>query len=291
MATIFHHNDLDGRAAAAIVYHGIKNTLSKGEKVKFQELNYKKKINYRSLNEKEVAYVVDYSFTEDTIKQLSKIVEKSKNVIWLDHHKSSKDLIKKYPDLFDKFKEKGLSHNIKMTESGAMLAWKKFFKKAKVEIPNWVVYIDDYDRWVHRYDDSENFRFGMDMWDQEPTGKTFEYLIEDPSYADEIIFNGAIAVEYRNQCNKYNLSKVYEAMLDGKKCLVMNTNAGNSSVFCDKINDYDFVVVWSYSDKTYYYSLYSHSKGADCEEIARKFGGGGHVHAAGFTSKEQVLED
>jgi nanoRNase/pAp phosphatase (c-di-AMP/oligoRNAs hydrolase) len=66
----------------------------------------------------------------------------------------------------------------------------------------------------------------------------------------------------------------------------MNTNAGNSSVFCDKIKDYDFVVVWSYSAGVYYYSIYSHSEGADCEAIARKFGGGGHARAAGVTFNE-----
>ena len=156
MATIFHHNDLDGRAAAAIVYHGIKDKLPKGEKVKFQELNYKKRISYRSLNENEVAYIVDYSFTDNTVEQLVKIVDKSKKVIWLDHHKSSKDLIKALPNLFTSLKERGLSHTIKMTESGAMLAWKKFFNKKS--IPDWVAYVDDYDRWVHALERSEQFR-------------------------------------------------------------------------------------------------------------------------------------
>ena len=88
------------------------------------------------------------------------------------------------------------------------------------------------------------------------------------------------------------------------KILFLNSS-GNSITFGDKINDYDAVSVFTFNGENFVYSLFSREDGFQCNLLALYFNafygitGGGHDHAAGWTSphvdfkKEQayILED
>lgn len=92
---IVHHCDNDGYGAAAVIAHavGINN-------VDFIEANYSvslenivKNTNYRCI------YFVDYSIsTKENAEFIKKLNEKT-DVIWIDHHKSSIDMIEEMPEL------------------------------------------------------------------------------------------------------------------------------------------------------------------------------------------------
>ena len=286
---IFHHNDLDGRAAAAIIYQYLMNNGI--PLVKFQELDYKTPINWEEFSDNTSTFIVDYSFTEKTVEDLDKILKLSKKTVWLDHHKSSADLAAKYSYADE---NPSFEYIVDMNRSGALLAldWAKsklpnFFNKYN---DNWVYMVDDYDRWQHKNPLSMLFKLGMDCIDQYPTsGFWFELCINAKAIAD-IIYRGSIVKEYIDKQNYNNASKRYESVIDGHKCLVMNSVTKNSSVFLSDIEDYDCCVVWNYEGGVYSYSIYSHSNGADCEAIAKKFGGGGHIHAAGFITDELIVK-
>lgn len=85
----YHHNDMDGKGAGNEVYRfihercGIVPTQSmfimRGYDEPFSEQDYEGKI----------VFIVDLSFTFESIRNLFDICEKANKVIWIDHHKSS----------------------------------------------------------------------------------------------------------------------------------------------------------------------------------------------------------
>lgn len=84
----YHHNDMDGKGAANEVYKywtskGIQCTpsmfIQRGYDEPFSEQDY----------ENNTVYIVDLSFTKESIKKLFAICEGAARVAWIDHHESS----------------------------------------------------------------------------------------------------------------------------------------------------------------------------------------------------------
>ena len=65
--------------------------------------------------------------------------------------------------------------------------------------------------------------------------------------------------------------------------MVVNRSC-NSLIFGDLYNKYPLVATFVFDGKKYKYSIYSNDRSVKCNEIAAKFGGGGHAGAAGFIS-------
>ena len=64
----------------------------------------------------------------------------------------------------------------------------------------------------------------------------------------------------------------------------------NSRIFGDKFNQYPLCIVWAFDGKRYQYSLFSTDKNVNCAKLVEKYGGGGHVGAAGFSSDKLVVK-
>ena len=91
----FHHNDLDGKCAGAVVAQFTQNYNQED----YFEVDYINPLPIDKISENETVYLVDYSFTADTLWQLQSILEKTPNVIWCDHHTSSLNLVKEHSAL------------------------------------------------------------------------------------------------------------------------------------------------------------------------------------------------
>ena len=100
------HNDADGYMAMANMFDAvigfdnvIGNPYIESEKQMaiqcldypdlFLNLNYPMEFPYEKVPENRIVFITDYSFTEDTIHILYEIAEKSRFVVWTDHHKTS----------------------------------------------------------------------------------------------------------------------------------------------------------------------------------------------------------
>lgn len=100
------HNDADGYMAMANMFEaviGFDNIIgnpyiesSKQTAITclddpdlFLNLNYPMEFPYEKVPENRIVFITDYSFTEDTIHILYEIAEKSRFVVWTDHHKTS----------------------------------------------------------------------------------------------------------------------------------------------------------------------------------------------------------
>ena len=78
----------------------------------------------------------------------------------------------------------------------------------------------------------------------------------------------------------------YALKFEGLNFLVMN-RPGNSTAFkyIDDIS-YDGLMTWFFDGKNYIYRMYhGKNKESDLSKIAVKWGGGGHVGAAGYSSR------
>ena len=81
---------------------------------------------------------------------------------------------------------------------------------------------------------------------------------------------------------------------NGLNVLVVNSSHWMSEIGSRLSADCDFAVIWYYDheERNIKVSLRSFHEHADVSEIAKKFGGGGHKKAAGFTlSGETIVDD
>lgn len=296
---IFHHNDLDGYSAGAIVYQLYRDSTK--YRVYFRKLKFPTtKEMFFMKDDDALVYIVDYSFTDNTAYVLEDVIKQASHVYWYDHHKSSLEC----EDIFKGFKEKYPSkfdYVLDNDRSGALIAYDELL--VNLNEPDkrpgrskFVLLVDDYDRWVHQYAPEDiALNAGMMMsglylnlklakWRHLIRG-TEEYQYE----LDEIINNGKTILDYdTRRYDIYMKSHAYECTFSGLKCLVANTD-GNSRAFGDLIYQYDAVILWTFNGKDYVYSMYTIQDSVDCSEICKAHGGGGHKGAAGFTSKELLF--
>jgi nanoRNase/pAp phosphatase (c-di-AMP/oligoRNAs hydrolase) len=108
-----------------------------------------------------------------------------------------------------------------------------------------------------------------------------------------IINDGKILRRYQKKQNE-SLSNFlcFDAELEGLKLIVANTPIKNAQFFDSKYDPlvHDAMLAFSWNRTEYSVSLYT-TKDSDLSEIARKFGGGGHKQAAGFSCKDIKFND
>lgn len=287
----FLHLDMDGRCAGSVVAQFTQNYKQED----YYEVDYIKPLPIDIIKPNEEIYLVDYSFKEDTIWQFDEILKKTKNVVWVDHHTSSINLLKVRPDLK---KIKGI---IQDGISGAALTYMYLYNCDFENIPYYIKLVSDYDCWLYKYNpDTTYFKIGMDMEKQGPLEYVWKQLYKesDKEYLEEnsgliidcLINKGKIIKDYIDKDNEsYREQWSYESEIDGYRCLVINRKS-NSWIFGKKYYEYPVVVVWAFNGDKYSYSIFSNDKTVDCSKIAEKLGGGGHVGAAGFTSNELLFK-
>lgn len=274
-----HHNDHDGRSSAAEVAAHENDYDPKH----YIELDYVKKIPFDIIAKNEKVYIVDYSFSIKEKDNLDKLLSITKNIIWIDHHDSTLELIKKFPE-YDKIK--GLR---KKNISGAALTHMYLNNKDKLEdCPKYIQLISDFDCWIYKFKDITNyFKFGIETYDYSALSDLWMFM--DDKKVDEILEKGKYIYEYVVSSNLEYLNKYgFECVFEDLKCLAVNKR-DNSIIFGDKIDDYDIVSTFVFNGDTVSYSIFTSKDNINCAKIAEKYGGGGHKKAAGFVSNKLIL--
>lgn len=280
----FYHNDMDGHCAGYLVRKFTENNNPED----YFESDYSG-LDLSTVEIGERVYIVDYSFTEATMHQLLWLINYGCDVIWIDHHSSSLDLVDKYPELRD-------LRGIRSSEaSGAALTFMWFMDCTFDKIPKYVQLVSDYDTWAHKMTDSDAFKLGIDRYENDVFDSVWERLDKSSLMHDKdrllrkIIVEGHTIKSYIDRDNESYLNSYgFESEIDGVTVYAVNKSS-NSWIFGDLINSYPAVVVFVFNGSRWKYSIFSSDKGADCQKIAENHGGGGHKHAAGFMSDELLL--
>ena len=317
---IFHHNDNDGRCAAAIVYHELSVVFDKPTKDDFVEYNHGWKLGIPEIKEGETVYIVDLSLDDVIMGLIKHLINGGCNVIHIDHHKSTLDRMETLSGS-DKLVMDKVTKFYKIGISGSLLTWiyscmdeeeRKNCEAVQFDltdkrthvafdydtpnmreyrIPTTIRFVDDNDVWLHDIEETKYFCMAsMMLEDKHPYSDTWKDLIYGSDYnVYQLVEKGRLLYQYQQTINKGVLQKAFEVDFEGMKTLCLNSCYGNSRVFEDRFDMYPCCIKFDYDGKirrwryTMYRSkAYTGDDTKDLSVIAKKYGGGGHETAAGF---------
>ena len=111
---------------------------------------------------------------------------------------------------------------------------------------------------------------------------------EDDSVFDDAVKRGSYILAYSKTVVKKVCEKAVERNFEGKNVLIVNASHWMSEIGARLSPDCDFAMIWyfDHEDRQIKVSLRSFHDSVDVSEIAKRFGGGGHKKAAGFTLNE-----
>ena len=265
----FHHNDPDGHASGAIVKYAL------GNDVTLIESDYDgTPIPWDLVEQAEQVIVTDFSFPVDEMKRLAE----SRELVWIDHHKSAmlefEGIADDWPGIRD------------LSEAACVLTWKYFFPERPV--PRAIVLIGDRDIW--RWAEEDTGPFGESLYNQDHDANNAAFwkplLEDDQAVLAKMIEEGTWLREntLRN-IDHMMAARSFEVQFEGYQTLAVNTR-GNGDVG-NYGRDRGYEIVYTYVDEmqvsglTTVVTLFSNK--IDVSVIAKRFGGGGHAGAAGFS--------
>jgi oligoribonuclease NrnB/cAMP/cGMP phosphodiesterase (DHH superfamily) len=280
----FYHNDNDGRCSAHLVSKSTVENLCIPA-VEFIEMNYDKKFPLDTIKPKEIVYIVDFHISPT---DMNKLMDITPNVHWIDHHKTAIEKYKNFAREIRGLRYDGLA--------GCVLTW-IYLKYNNLNLigdlnalepgaPEYVRLIGDYDTWTFKYGKlSLYFYYGLLSEDTSPQSLMWNELTDDYYLLDQLVTRGKIIGVYRDQFYaEYLKSYGYEVKFEGYRCIVLNAGQIGSMSFNSVEGKYDIMISMVWNGIQWLVSLYSTT--VDVSEIAKKYGGGGHVGASGFQSKE-----
>jgi oligoribonuclease NrnB/cAMP/cGMP phosphodiesterase (DHH superfamily) len=250
-------------------------------------------------------YILDFSFPKVVMDTLFKY---GKHVIWLDHHKTAFELYNMSPNL--EGVEGADAHECEVpnrhwveldnNRSGAVLAW-EYFHPDK-QIPALIKHIDDYDRWQFKLEGTKEFNKAL--WVHAPwTFKQWEAILFWGSVETERMIQEGTAILLAHD---KNVMSIVEGA--GKSCTIQDPNPDHNempwwtglSANCPPHLSSDVGHQLANRSETFGLLWYINKEGKclcslrsngkyDVSAIAKKFGGGGHMNAAGFEIPIQTL--
>lgn len=257
----YHAHCLDGFSAAWAVWKKL------GDAADYIPLSYGLPIPVEPVG----ADVIFVDFLPKDEVALKSIIEKNKSVIAIDHHKTNTEKIKLVP-----------VHSFDLAKSGAVLAW-EYFHPAE-PVPRMLHYVQDMDIWEWKLENSEQVISYLDLVSM--TFENWDNMVEkidrDSSRA-ELIAQGALLLKYQDKL----IGEIIESNVQTVEFEGYQTSAVNSSVFSSQIGSRlshttpPIAIIWQERSGIITVSLRSNGS-VDCGALAAKYGGGGHVGAAGF---------
>lgn len=203
--------------------------------------------------------MVDFSYHRETILAMADQVA---SLYILDHHVTAQASLKDLPFAY-----------FDMNRSGAVLAW----EWAHTQPVPWLLqYVQDKDLWHWQLPGSReisaalaSYPFGFERWES----LQFETLKVEGT---GILRSEKALVE--KMANEVTMVSFEGHIVPAVHSAVLTSQIGEH--LSDK---HPFCLIWHQKDGRRYFSLRSKTGGISVADIAAKYGGGGHTHAAGFS--------
>lgn len=278
---IYHSKDCDGHCSAAIVK---KYLLEQGyNDIEINMIPW----DYGDPSPIQVdgdIYIVDLSLPENDMIALRSNIG---DVTWIDHHKSAiQDSIGKW-DWFEGIRRIG--------DSAAKLCWEYFYPDA--ELPSLVYYVDRYDVWkkddgsIINWEQVMQMQWGIRSNLKDPSDLSYyldweDMLDSNVGIHQDIIIDGITTYNFIKDQNKIKAKRAFDLSFEGLKFCALN-EGGNSEVVASVVTkDHDAIMMFRYDGIKWNVSMYGNELSdnqVDLSVIAKKFGGGGHAKACGFS--------
>jgi oligoribonuclease NrnB/cAMP/cGMP phosphodiesterase (DHH superfamily) len=260
---IYHGNCLDGFGAAWSVRHAL------GDNVEF----------YKGIHQQPPPDVlgrdvvlVDFSYSIKVMLELLRIAD---SVTILDHHISAHDEL---AGLLESDELKGL---IDMDRSGAMIAWQWF--NPELPAPRLIEHIQDRDLWRFELAGTReinsalsSYPFDFEVWDRLMAGGDELEALRRDGAAIERRLQQEVTALVESGVRRMTIAGYDVPVLNAPRAYV--SDAGHIMAQGEPFA----ACYWDHPDGRSF-SLRSSEQGVDVAEVAVRYGGGGHKHAAGFT--------
>jgi oligoribonuclease NrnB/cAMP/cGMP phosphodiesterase (DHH superfamily) len=272
---IYHGNCNDGFAAAWAVRAAL------GVEVEFHSGVYGKEPP--NVTGRDVL-LVDFSYKRPV---LVKMALEARSIVIIDHHKTAAEDLSDFPEPVPFIEWINHRHPLNsdgnifalfdMERSGAGLTYDFFF--ADIERPHFINYIEDRDLWRKKIPNSDEFTIALSSYPHD--FNVWDNLVYRH---EQLITEGKHIYLYYRQCVEKLKNSSYDTQIDGYPCKIVNSPPFFASDVAGELAEKtNFGVCYFEVEKNIFqYSLRSRSD-FDVSQIAKKFGGGGHKAAAGFT--------
>ena len=258
------------------------------------------------------------------------ITEKDCKIVHIDHHHTSltyfNDDIETSLHTYSKFLPSNYTHMFDERFSASLLCWiyscmtnserihpedvdydtseefTHFYIDDQIReyrIPMVVRFIDDNDVYRNINESAKYFALGFSL--ESDTTPSNKWLWEELLYTNrdikliQYVERGTTISKYNIMENSKRMKSAFVRNICGLEVLCLNEPYGNSRIFGDEFDKYDAVIKFSYDGKEWKYTAYASAvkdpnNEIDLSIIAKHFGGGGHKHACGWSSKDNILD-
>jgi len=268
----FYHTDMDGHCAGAIVAQAMSDQENDGTGFEYIAINYNHQFPFGEIKPNEEVVIVDFSLQKPG--DFEKLLEITKRVIWIDHHKTAIEKWKHLDGNIEGIRRDGVA--------ACELTWEYFYPDEP--IPPVVELLGDYDIWAFKHGDATNYlQAGIKLNDTKPESGMWAEWLDPEYYPDREIKEGKVALQYRdNYYAELIKSWAFFTTFEGYKVIACNAGSVSSQLFDTVKEDYDIMMPFVFDGKRWTVSVYTKKSDIDCSELAKKYGGGGHRQAAGF---------
>ncbi len=261
---IYHSNCLDGFGAA----WAVRNAL--GNDVEFYKgVHQQPPPDVKGLD----VFLVDFSYKKAVLEEM---LETADSITILDHHISAEE------DLSGLLKSGKIKGLFDMNRSGAMLAWQWF--NPGQQPPQLINHIQDRDLWLFQLAGSREINAALSSYPFD--FKVWDKLMASNKDGLEALKRDGKAIERKLQQDIKQLiaSGVRRMIIGGYDVPILNAPSAyvSDAGHILSIDEPFAACYWDHRDGRSF-SLRSSENGIDVAKVAKKYGGGGHEKAAGFT--------
>lgn len=220
-------------------------------------------------------YILDFSYDRDTLLRLN---DAAASLTLLDHHKTA------MADLAD-FGSLPIDRRPRIVfdldRCGAHLAWSYFFPDRPV--PPLVRLVEARDLWRWNVPNARPLDAWLGSMPRDFATWNQIYKMGDLLDCKSHVEQGNAILRYQAIVVDSQCDKAAEVEMDGYKILTVNATVLISDI-CGKLaQGRPFAMTWFETGSGMrVHSLRSDSKGIDVSAVAKRRGGGGHFHAAGY---------
>lgn len=293
---VYHFPCDDGMGSALAAYELY------GSDIEFYPINYGEKLDMVRLGGKRVL-MADISFPVNVMEQAARIAN---SLVVLDHHKTAEEALGHFPSFDTKGPHRAgfnvddvhkflIAHDghpvvhFNMKRSGAALTW-LFLNPQAQHLPLLIELVEDRDLWHFHNPMTKpiglylrSLPFNLDQW------SLLLHRLEVPELRAGILAEGQAIERFFDRKVREVADQFIWQNVGGFKVPVANANwVFSSDVGHQLLKDHPtapFAATY-FDDGQYFrkWSLRSLDDREDASAVAKKFGGGGHRNAAGFTT-------
>ena len=281
---IIGHRDADGIYSAFVAK---KATLESGQDEKniiMIDAQYGEALPNVEFDGNDVI-IVDFSYSREILLDLN---ERANSLEVIDHHQTAQENCK------------GLDFcTFDMSRAGVTLTWNHFYPLASQITPDVLLYVEDRDLYKLALPENRAYMTVVNQFRSmnDENYQEFLRLLDNDYFHAQVGADARAIAKYEEEQIERLASYWRWIYIDGHKIPAVNCRMWLSdvcAVLYKKFPDVPFVATYfdtppkvgeefDQEQGIRVYNLRSAEHGADVSKIAKKFGGGGHYHASGFS--------